>query len=94
MQCNVYRSERKNDTYVYMKVDADTAELPDPVIKFLGDLTQVLEVDLSKKKLANANVDQVKSAIESQGFYLQLPPEIDDVMREIDEIMRETDSLN
>lgn len=94
MQCYVYRSERKNDTYVYMKADVETTELPDSVTEFMGDLTKVLEVDLSKKKLAQADVQQVIAAIETQGFYLQLPSEIDDVMREIDKIMLEHDTLN
>lgn len=94
MQCYVYRSERKNDTYVYMKASVETTELPESVTQFMGDLTKVLEVDLSKKKLANANVEQVMAAIETQGFYLQLPPEIDDVMREIDKLMLENDTLN
>ena len=94
MQCYVYRSERKNDTYVYMKASVETTELPESVTQFMGDLTKVLEVDLSKKKLANANVEQVMAAIETQGFYLQLPSEIDDVMREIDKLMLENDTLN
>ena len=94
MQCYVYRSERKNDTYVYMKVGVEMTELPESVTQFMGDLTQVLEVDLSKKKLAHADVKQVMAAIETQGFYLQLPPEIDDVMREIDKLMSEHDTLN
>ena len=94
MQCYVYRSERKNDTYVYMKAGVETTELPESVTQFMGDLTKLLEVDLSKKKLANANVEQVMAAIETQGFYLQLPPEIDDVMREIDKLMLENDTLN
>jgi len=64
------------------------------VTQFMGDLTQVLEVDLSKKKLANANVEQVMAAIETQGFYLQLPSEIDDIMRDIDKLMLEHDTLN
>ena len=94
MQCYVYRSERKNETYVYMKAGVEMTELPESVTKFMGDLTQVLEVDLSKKKLAHADVKQVMAAIETQGFYLQLPPEIDDVMREIDKLMSEHDTLN
>jgi|TARA_B110000977_G_scaffold72155_1_gene97735 uncharacterized protein YcgL (UPF0745 family) len=77
-----------------MKAGVEMTELPESVTKFMGDLTQVLEVDLSKKKLAHADVKQVMAAIETQGFYLQLPPEIDDVMREIDKLMSEHDTLN
>ena len=41
MQCYVYRSERKNDTYVYMKAGVEMTELPESVTKFMGDLTPV-----------------------------------------------------
>jgi hypothetical protein len=37
------------------------------------------------KKLANADVEKVIKAVQTEGFYLQMPPRIEQIMSEIAE---------
>lgn len=75
MLCQVYRSERKAATYLYVEFKKDLDTLPEALRSQLGDLAQVMVVNLAKrKKLANADIEKVKISLLEQGFYLQLPP--------------------
>lgn len=75
MLCQVYRSERKAETYLYVEFNRGLDTLPETLRSQLGELAQVMVVNLAKrKKLANADIEKVKIALVQQGFYLQLPP--------------------
>lgn len=75
MQCFVYKSLRKADTYVYLR-NADGFEvLPGPIAEQLGALGFVIEIELSaQRKLARENVDVVMVNLDTQGYHLQFPP--------------------
>ena len=76
MRCFVYRSTRKSDTYVYLADKDNTSCLPEGLQKLLGRTEYVLELDLCKTRtLANADVDQVLTNLNTQGYYVQLPKE-------------------
>ena len=76
MNCVVYRSLKKSDTYIYLKTEDNLQSLPDALGKLLGKLEFVMELDLSKiTKLANAEISEVKERLIEDGFYLQLPRE-------------------
>lgn len=76
MRCFVYRSVKKSDTYLYL-IDKDSiSNLPEGLAKLLGRTEYVLELDLNKTRaLANADIQQVITNLNSQGFYVQLPKE-------------------
>ena len=77
MECSVYRSDKKEMTYLYLARDRQPEDLPENLIGLLGDLTQVMELDLSSRPvLANADIEIVRKALESDGYYLQLPPRL------------------
>jgi uncharacterized protein YcgL (UPF0745 family) len=74
MKCNVYRSAKKADTYLYMPVDHKLEDLPEGLNKLLGEIEHVLEVDLAtRSKLANEDINQVRESLKLQGYFLQLP---------------------
>ncbi len=76
MRCFVYRSTRKSDTYLYLADKDDVSCLPEGLQKLLGRTEYVLELDLNKTRtLANANVEQVVTNLNAQGYYVQLPKE-------------------
>ena len=76
MKCFVYRSTRKNDTYLYLSEKDDVSKLPQGLIKLLGRTEYVLELDLHQRRsLANADIEQVITNLSSQGYYIQLPKE-------------------
>ena len=75
MQCFVYRSQRKADTYVYLRERDAFGLLPAPVAANLGPLHFVIELALSpERKLAREDVNAVMANLAGPGFHLQLPP--------------------
>ena len=73
--CLVYKSLKKADTYVYVRDKLTLDNLPENVARLLSPFEYVMELDLDlRQSLANADVDDVKIQVKSQGFYLQLPP--------------------
>ena len=75
IKCNVYKSERKANTYLYLKADVKQDELPEGLTELLGKLTQFLSLALHPdSKLAQANIAEVLNSLQEQGYYLQMPP--------------------
>jgi uncharacterized protein YcgL (UPF0745 family) len=75
MQCFVYKSLRKADTYVFLRESEGFAVLPAALAEKLGTLAFVIEIDLSPtRKLAREEVEHVMANLAVQGFHLQLPP--------------------
>lgn len=76
--CCVYRSERKEGTYLYTPFTAgqdSLKDLPEQLLAQLGDLTEVMKLKLTaKRKLAQANAERVMQDLNDKGYYLQLPP--------------------
>ena len=77
MQAFVYKSQRKEDTFVYLAARDDFERIPESLRTPLGPLVFVLEVALTpERKLARENVETVRQNLASQGFHLQFPPRI------------------
>ncbi len=71
----IYKGSRKPDTYVYLTAEDDFSQLPEAILSLMGEMQFVLEVDLAKRdKLAQADINSVRESLQSQGFYIQLPP--------------------
>ena len=78
MPCFVYRSARKQDTYVYLRERDAFALLPANIAASLGELSFVLEVDLTPpRKLAREDADVVRANLAARGFHIQFPPQHD-----------------
>ncbi|WP_435945357.1 YcgL domain-containing protein [Dryocola sp. BD586] len=75
MFCVIYRSSKRDQTYLYVEKKDDFSRVPEELMKGFGEprLAMVLPLDGSKK-LANADFDKVKQALKDDGYYLQLPP--------------------
>lgn len=75
MFCVIYRSSRRDQTYLYVEKKDDFSKVPEDLLKSFGtpQLAMMLTLD-GKKKLANASLDSVRQALVEQGYYLQLPP--------------------
>ncbi|HQV72322.1 MAG: YcgL domain-containing protein [Xanthomonadales bacterium] len=75
MQCFVYKSLRRAETYVYLRAADAFDVLPGPIAEHLGALAFVIEIELSsRRKLARENVDEVMVNLDVQGYHLQFPP--------------------
>ncbi|WP_422508201.1 YcgL domain-containing protein [Stenotrophomonas sp. GZD-301] len=75
MQAYVYKSQRKQDTYVYLAVRDDFSAVPDALKATLAPFAFVLEVALTPdRRLALADAGQVRANLAERGFHLQMPP--------------------
>jgi uncharacterized protein YcgL (UPF0745 family) len=75
MQAYVYKSHRKDDSYVFLAARDDFTRLPEPVRQQLGRLQFVMELVLTpQRKLARAEAAVVMENLATRGFHLQVPP--------------------
>lgn len=75
MQAYVYKSQRKQDTYVYLAVRDDFNAVPEALQATLAPFAFVLEVALTPdRRLALADVAQVRANLAERGFHLQMHP--------------------
>jgi len=75
MNCFVYRSNTKPGMYLYLVEKDDFSDVPESLIKLLGDIVYSFEFDLSKnRKLVKAEALEVIRNMEENGYFLQMPP--------------------
>ena len=76
MQAYVYKSQRKQDTYVYLAKRDDFDAIPASLGATLAPYTFVLEVALTpERRLAQVDAALVRANLAERGFHLQLPPQ-------------------
>lgn len=72
---SIYRSTREEGLYLYVDKTENLSRVPEALLKQFGKPKLAMTLSLHKdRKLARADVSKVLEAIETQGFYLQLPP--------------------
>lgn len=75
MLCAVYKSVKKDSTYLYLLRRDDFSAVPDALLKTFGTPVLVTVLNLAKREhLALADIDKVRQQLTEHGFYLQLPP--------------------
>ena len=74
IECAVYKSKKKDETYVFIPTSTPLSELPDELLKVLGQADLVMTLTLTpEKKMARGTAEVVIKSIQEQGFYLQMP---------------------
>lgn len=73
MECRVYRCRRQAELYLYLRADLPPEALPDALRQRTGSLNEVMQLRLDRP-LARVDVAQVRRALASEGYFLQLPP--------------------
>lgn len=82
--CQVYRSSKKNDMYLYVDKKEDLSRVPAPLLTLFGAPKAAMVLMLSEeKKLARVDVNDVMQQIIEKGYFLQMPAGEDDDMRQI-----------
>ncbi|ASF99522.1 MULTISPECIES: YcgL domain-containing protein [Vibrio] len=74
MLCSIYKSSKKEGTYLYIPKKDDFSQVPDTLMAMFGKPTLVMVVKLEGRTLAQVNIEKVKESLENEGFFLQLPP--------------------
>lgn len=83
MLCVIYKSPKKAFTYLFVKERNDFSTVPEGLMTTFGTPTLVTIINLATKdKLAMADIDKVKANLIDKGFYLQLPPPQEDLLKE------------
>ena len=71
----VFRSAREEGLYLYVDKQEGLARVPDTLLQRFGRADSAMLLMLAPdSKLARADAASVLTAIETQGFYLQIPP--------------------
>lgn len=74
MQCFVYRSTRRDDTYLLTDRGETFDHIPAELLQHLGRLEFAFEFALTpERKLARTDGRRVIDHIERDGYYLQMP---------------------
>ncbi len=77
MNCVVYKSDRKPDTYLYLADHCEFQDLSGELQRIFGAPVRVMRLELSdKRRLARVDASAVIRALEKKGYFLQLPPKI------------------
>mgnify|MGYP003388475343 CR=1 FL=1 len=82
MLCAIYKSPKKAQMYLFVKTRDDFTSVPEALMATFGTPTLVTLINLAtKEKLAFADLEKVKKELNEKGFYLQLPPPLEDLLK-------------
>jgi uncharacterized protein YcgL (UPF0745 family) len=82
--CGVYRSAKKDETYLYIDKSCGLEKVPEALLQLFGTPHLVMTMLLTEdRKLARVDTQKVLAALAEQGYYLQLPPPSESYMQEI-----------
>ncbi len=77
MHCQIFRSQKKDETYLFLAADQPFEELPEDLLATFGEPVFVMALKLSSKsKLARVETQSVLASLRERGFFLQLPPKL------------------
>ena len=84
MLCAIYKSAKKKaQMYLFVKTRDDFSSVPEALMKVFGTPTLVTLTNLAtKSKLAFADLEKVKVNLDEEGYYLQLPPPEEDMLKQ------------
>ncbi|MCM0147359.1 YcgL domain-containing protein [Photobacterium galatheae] len=83
MFCAIYKSPKKDNTYLYINKKDDFSEVPEALLSTFGTPQFVMVLKLSEeRKLALADINKVREQLTTQGYYLQIPPPVTNLLEE------------
>jgi uncharacterized protein YcgL (UPF0745 family) len=77
-RCTVFKSSRKEYTYLYLREDLTLDDLPATLRELMGTAVHTMNIDLAgRRSLAKEDIETVRANLADPGYHLQLPPEDD-----------------
>ena len=74
IKCTVYKSLKKDETYVFIPTTSQLSDLPDELKSVLGETEKIMTLTITpEKKMARGTGADVIKSFEEQGFHLQMP---------------------
>jgi len=81
-----YRHNRKENTYLFVANSTKWDDLPETLRQQFSIDAKVIDFDMTPtRKLARADSQQVWTALNTQGFYLQMPPSDPSVLQAMED---------
>ena len=75
MKVTVYKASAREYLYVYVPEMIGLKKVPAALLAQFGDPTAVMTLDLKAgQKLAQVSAEEVMTAVDNKGYYLQMPP--------------------
>lgn len=82
MLCAIYKSSKKQETYLYVPGRDDFSKVPKALLDTFGTPIFLMIMPLKKdRELGQVNIEKLRSELKLKGFYLQLPPPTDNLLK-------------
>ena len=73
--CTIFRSPRVDEMYLYVERGSGLDRVPEDLLQHFGTPGEVMHLILTPaRRLARAEARDIIDALETQGYYLQMPP--------------------
>lgn len=80
--CAIYKSSKKDQTYLYVPGKDDFSQVPEQLMATFGTPIFVMLMPLVKEReLPLVDFAKLVAALQQQGFYLQLPPPPENLLK-------------
>ena len=75
LHCFVYKSLRKQETFLFVLHENDFSRVPEPLLDALGKVEKLFELHLTpERQMARGKASHIMHDLLEKGFHLQLPP--------------------
>jgi uncharacterized protein YcgL (UPF0745 family) len=72
---SAYKSPKKQELFLFVPKEKDLEDLPDELLVMFGEPTHIIDFELTPdRKMARGDAAIVYEAMQSKGFYMQMPP--------------------
>ncbi|MCF2949774.1 YcgL domain-containing protein [Paraglaciecola aquimarina] len=83
MLCAVYKSSKKQETYLYVPGRDDFSKVPKELLATFGTPQFLMIMPLkADRNLARVDINKLRSELKLHGFYLQLPPPTENLLKQ------------
>src|SRR5690554_2902279 len=81
---SIYKSPRKEEMYLYVDKRKGLVDVPPALLERFGKPVHLMDMPLRENRvLARTTPKDLMDAIAEKGFFLQMPPPLEDYMKEI-----------
>jgi uncharacterized protein YcgL (UPF0745 family) len=82
MLCAIYKSSKKQETYLYVPGRDDFSKVPERLLKTFGTPVFLMIMPLKKDRdMARVDINKLRTELKTKGFYLQLPPPTENLLK-------------
>lgn len=82
MLCAIYKSSKKQETYLYVPGRDDFSKVPEALLKTFGTPVFLMIMPLKKDRaMARVDINKLRTELTMKGYYLQLPPPPENLLK-------------